>query len=133
MAEMNTLATPSLNFSSRLFTGASFHLNKHDDFSTIAALDMVSAIWPLTIYSRPDPIVERIINLSERSVETKNGSYNDLFPPHVMCGVDKLHAQGYIGEGISVAIIDTGVDYRYDHCLFMYISIALIKCIDIQH
>ncbi len=101
--------------------------------SIIAALDMVSAIWPVTIYPRPDPRIESIINLSELADETENGTYNDLFPPHVMCGVDKLHAQGYIGEGVSVAIVDTGVDYRYDHCLPMYISIAPINYIDIQH
>jgi len=130
---MKTVVTPSLNFSSHIFTGASFHLTNQDDVSIIAALDMVSNIWPVTIYPLPNPTVERIINPSELADETENGTYNDLFPPHVMCGVDKLHAQGYIGEGVSVAIVDTGVDYRYDHCLPVYISISPINYIDIQH
>jgi subtilase family serine protease len=133
MAEMNIGVTARVNFSCDLFTGASFSLNNHEDVSTIAASDMVSAIWPVTIYPRPDSRIESIINLSDLADETENGTYNDLFPPHVMCGVDKLHAQGYIGEGVSVAIIDTGVDYRYDHCFSVYISIVPINYIDIQH
>jgi subtilisin family serine protease len=30
-----------------------------------------------------------------------------------MTGVDKLHAQGLLGEGIKVGIIDTGIDYTH--------------------
>ncbi|KAK7053257.1 hypothetical protein VNI00_003883 [Paramarasmius palmivorus] len=32
---------------------------------------------------------------------------------HIMTGVDKLHAEGITGEGIRIAIIDTGVDYLH--------------------
>ncbi|CAD7067466.1 unnamed protein product [Tilletia caries] len=38
---------------------------------------------------------------------------NDTFEPHVMTGVDKLHAQGYYGKGQTVGIIDTGIDYTH--------------------
>ncbi|CAD6973083.1 unnamed protein product, partial [Tilletia controversa] len=38
---------------------------------------------------------------------------NDTFEPHVMTGVDKLHAQGYYGKGQTVGILDTGIDYTH--------------------
>jgi subtilisin family serine protease len=30
-----------------------------------------------------------------------------------MAGVDKAHRDGYLGEGITVAVIDTGIDYTH--------------------
>jgi hypothetical protein len=104
---MKTVVTPYLNFSSGVFIGASFHLKNHDDKSAIADLDLVSSIWSVTVSSRPDP--------------------------HVMTGVDKLHAEGYKGEGIVIAIIDSGVDYRYDNYFSVYTSSSSINCIDTQH
>jgi subtilisin family serine protease len=38
---------------------------------------------------------------------------NDTFSPHVMAGVDKLHAEGLAGKGITIGIIDSGVDYTH--------------------
>jgi len=130
---MKTVVTPYLNFSSNVFIGASFHLKNHDDKSSIADLDFVSAIWPVTVYSRPDPTVKSIIQLDELANDTDNENYTDLFAPHVMTGVDKLHAEGYKGEGIVIAIIDSGVDYRYNSYFSVYISISSINYIDTQH
>lgn len=36
----------------------------------------------------------------------------DSFSPHAMTGVDSLHKRGLLGQGVKVAIIDTGVDYK---------------------
>ncbi len=33
----------------------------------------------------------------------------DTFSPHVMMGVDRLHAEGILGQNITVGVIDTGV------------------------
>jgi subtilisin family serine protease len=113
--------------------GASFHLHNHNDVSLIKALDSVASIWPITLYSRPNPRVDSIINLSAPANETENGTYVDQFPPHVMTGVDKLHAQGYTGKGVTIAIIDTGVDYRYDYYFSLHSNILPMNYIDIQH
>ena len=32
---------------------------------------------------------------------------------HHMTGVDKLHADGVLGKGVVVAVVDTGVDYTH--------------------
>ena len=37
----------------------------------------------------------------------------DNYAVHQMGGVDKLRAEGYTGDGLFVAIIDTGVDYNH--------------------
>jgi hypothetical protein len=116
-----------------VFIGASFRLNNPNDRSVIEALDEVAAIWPVSLYSRPVPIVESIMQLSEFAEKAENETSADQFPPHVMTGVDKLHAEGYTGANVYIAVIDSGVDFRYDHCLSLYISIPPIHCIDIQH
>ena len=36
-----------------------------------------------------------------------------FYVPHMMSGVDKLHVEGFIGAGIKVGIIDTGIDYHH--------------------
>ena len=45
-------------------------------------------------------------------MKTATSTSPDIFSMHVMTGVDKLHAQGYNGDGVNIAIIDTGVDYK---------------------
>lgn len=40
----------------------------------------------------------------------------DTFSPHVMTQVDRLRSQGVVGEGIKVAVVDTGVS-RPSHSL----------------
>ncbi|KAL5634053.1 hypothetical protein ACGC1H_006028 [Rhizoctonia solani] len=44
---------------------------------------------------------------------TANNTVSDAFSTHVMTGVDKLHAEGYFGQGIKIGIIDSGVDYTH--------------------
>lgn len=46
-------------------------------------------------------------------IQARQGQAPDSYAPHVMGGVDKLHAQGFTGKGIFVAIVDTGVDYNH--------------------
>lgn len=41
------------------------------------------------------------------------GMVDPYYAPHSMTGVDKLHDEGLIGNGVRVGIIDTGVDYNH--------------------
>lgn len=35
----------------------------------------------------------------------------DWNTPHAMTGVDRVHGEGILGEGVRIAVIDTGIDY----------------------
>ncbi|CAF4651275.1 unnamed protein product, partial [Rotaria sp. Silwood1] len=83
------------------------------DISAISSLSSVASIWPVTVYPRPVTSGKNIVDLSEFVTETENAAYKNAFAPHVMGGVDKLHAQGFKGEGVFIAVVDTGVDYRH--------------------
>lgn len=95
-----------------MFTGASFHLNHPEEISAIAAHPAVSAVWPVTGYLRPSPRIDSVIDVSKFQMKTENVTSYDTYTPHLMTGVDKLHAQGYNGNGVIIAIIDTGIDYK---------------------
>lgn len=96
---------PKLDITSELFHGSSFKLddehNEHAAMEEIDALPIVKKVWRMRHYY-------------PQGVAATRSKPQDLkaFPPHVMTGVDKLHAQGYTGQGRHIAILDTGVDYN---------------------
>lgn len=44
------------------------------------------------------------------SVVPEGGQVSDTFSTHVMCNVDRMHAAGFTGAGIRIAVIDSGFD-----------------------
>lgn len=51
--------------------------------------------------------------LDKRATTAKKNAYaTDNFSPHKMTGVDKMHKAGYLGKGVRIAVVDTGVDYK---------------------
>ena len=112
MTSKKTKITPRLNFSSSLFTGASFYLNNPEKIAVIAAHPAVSAVWSVNLYPRPSPRIDSVIDVSKFQIKAENLPIKDTYPPHVMTEVDKLHAQGYDGKGVIIAIIDSGIDYK---------------------
>jgi subtilisin family serine protease len=83
-----------------------------DAYEKISSMGIVKKIYPVRLYKRPAFEVSTGISSAARSdIAQKRAAYVDTFAPHVMGGVDKLHAEGLTGAGISVAIVDTGVDY----------------------
>ncbi|KAG8953400.1 hypothetical protein FRC04_002242 [Tulasnella sp. 424] len=87
-----------------IFIGAAVNVASKKDLAALADTPHVVSIRP--VYRRPAPA-----SVALRTLNAKSPRPLDTFAPHVMTGVDKLHAEGYFGEGIRIAIIDTGVDY----------------------
>ena len=109
MPRMSISITPVLNFTSSIFMGVSFRLGHPEDISIIKRLDSVGAVWPVTLYPRPDPVIQKITTESELHGLRADRNRDST---HIMTGVDKLHAEGYFGSNIRIAIIDSGVDYK---------------------
>lgn len=108
----NTKITPRLNISSSVFIGASFHLSNSEELSSISVHPAVSNIWPVSVYPRPSPRIDSVINVSNSRINAERFTSRDTYTPHTMTGVNKLHNQGFNGKGVIIAIIDTGIDYR---------------------
>ncbi|KAF8800185.1 subtilisin-like protease [Phlegmacium glaucopus] len=91
-----------------IFTGAAVTLNNPKDAMIIANIPGVKAVRPVKEYEQTKPIKSH----------TVTGPKDPQLPPdtqstHTMTGVDKLHADGVIGTGIKIGIIDSGIDYNH--------------------
>ncbi|KAG8963824.1 hypothetical protein FRC00_004916, partial [Tulasnella sp. 408] len=89
-----------------IFVGAAINAASETDLVALAEISHVVSISPVSKRPRPKPV-------GSRRFKNKNVHAFDSFAPHVMTGVDKLHAEGIFGKGIRVAIIDSGVDYLH--------------------
>ncbi|SCV67304.1 BQ2448_5950 [Microbotryum intermedium] len=117
------VGTERLYQSPGLLTGASIVVPVNTTAAHLLAIPGVTHVWPVRRIPKPktfsssgsvsagtSPASSELTRrhlLKRRANEFKK----DQFPPHQMTGVDKMHAKGYLGAGIRIAIIDTGVDY----------------------
>lgn len=97
-----------------IFNGVSFNLDDASSttLATILDMDQVKAIWPLRMYAKPAAPVQNRRAVAE-FIRTKRADSNDTFPPHVQGNVNKLHAEGFDGAGVKIAVVDTGIDYKH--------------------
>ncbi|GAA5969904.1 hypothetical protein JCM21900_004187 [Sporobolomyces salmonicolor] len=93
----------------------------------LEGVEGVKRAWPLRLVPRPSPVLHpdavspsssasssssSAPALLSTSVQNNPKAYgNDTFGPHRMTGVDRLHAEGVLGAGVKIGVIDTGVDY----------------------
>ncbi|SAM82264.1 uncharacterized protein UBRO_04747 [Ustilago bromivora] len=118
------------------FVGMSVVLDSEDDYESLASAPGVIRVFRTTLHTVPayEPIkvsadfvkaatgkdaaaASPAAGSKRRRHDPKNAEpgagYVDKFSPHVMTGVDKIHAKGFLGKGQVVGIIDTGVDYTH--------------------
>jgi hypothetical protein len=75
-----------------------------DNVDSLRAMDGVINVWPLkSVPLAPIPKKTKIFPGTTRS----------NYSMHQWTGVDRLHAAGVRGQGATVAIIDTGIDYTH--------------------
>lgn len=90
-------------FNSGVFTGAAV-LAEKENLDSLRAYAPVVRAWHST----------RV--MLEPGTELKSFSQDATavnYSIHGMTGVDKLHSQGILGKGVTVAVVDTGVDYTH--------------------
>ncbi|KND86555.1 Minor extracellular protease vpr, partial [Tolypocladium ophioglossoides CBS 100239] len=114
--------TTRMTLDYELFKGVSVQLHDVEGadarVAQMAQLPAVKNVWPLQLYSMPNPRVEWIGTNPERhsggsSRRRAANASADVFSPHVMTQVDRLRAEGVTGRGIKIAVIDTGIDYKH--------------------
>lgn len=86
-----------------VFSGLSLETDSHN-IDSLRDLPGVINVWPL--HSVPLATVKE-----RRSVTPESRKSN--YTMHRTTGVDKLHAKGIRGKGATIAIIDTGVNYKH--------------------
>ncbi|CAI7601213.1 unnamed protein product [Penicillium pancosmium] len=118
-------ATLNHDLSFDLFHGGSFTLE--DDKNEAAVIKQISSwaavkkVSPVRELEQPKSQVSSVAHNSHarrsasshgfRRRDTAGHESNDY--PHIMTGVDKLRQEGYLGTGIKVVVIDTGIDYTH--------------------
>lgn len=113
-------ATKRYDFDHPLFQGSSFMVNAtadpHKVLEAVKSVSLVKDVWPLRLISRqPGNVLAKggASGKQESPKLTKRALDGDEWSTHAMTGVNKLHAEGYTGKDVLVAILDTGVDYKH--------------------
>ncbi|ORY59256.1 serine-type endopeptidase-like protein [Pseudomassariella vexata] len=106
-----------MKFNSSLFKGASIQFNDLQSAEANAkgllSLYGVKQVWPMKTYSLPKDEILHAGNSGSFIENVKRQVGNDTFSPHLMTQVDKLRAEGFVGNGVKIGIVDTGVDYTH--------------------
>ncbi|RPB25542.1 subtilisin-like protein [Terfezia boudieri ATCC MYA-4762] len=102
LRDMGIRPVGGLNFTgSSIFEGCSFQVDKTTNPGDILALDVVKNIWPVKSIAVPTP---KIVSKGESTKAP-------IWTSHAGTGVLDMHRRGYMGEGVVIAIVDTGIDY----------------------
>ncbi|KAH6662632.1 peptidase S8/S53 domain-containing protein [Plectosphaerella plurivora] len=111
-----------LDLTFSLFKGCSFQLKNVTDLDVaakrISDLPTIKKIWPVRIHERPD---DKFIWAGNGTSGARAGLLRkrqtsdevDTFTPHRMTQVDKLRAENITGQGIRIAVVDSGIDYHH--------------------
>ena len=105
----------TLRYETRYLNAASFELPM-DALDRVAALPFVSEILPIAQYVRPDdPVVDRSGSFGAALAPT-DLPYGNSYTQLNLMKVPAAHAKGYNGQGVTLAVFDTG--FRKSHQAF---------------
>ncbi|KAK4225046.1 putative protease [Podospora fimiseda] len=100
----------------RLFKGASIQFkdtkNAEEQAAKVAKLPTVKRMYPVRRYPSPQHTVLSTGDAAQEFVKRQQGG-NDTFSTHLMTQVNKFRDAGITGQGIKVAVIDTGIDWQH--------------------
>lgn len=88
------------NFDSPIFNGVSLEIGN----STTRTLDEIKALPGIK-----DAWMASYVTLDFQAQDYSSQKWN----PHALTGVDKVHQNDQWGDGVNVAVIDSGVDYNH--------------------
>lgn len=91
-------------FKSDVFTGLAIETDD-DNIDTINEASEVAQAWAATLLHVPE--LE-----SQSALADLSDAAN--YTVHETTGVAKVHALGNYGQGVKIAIVDTGVDYTHE-------------------
>lgn len=94
-------------FDSPVFSGASVSVveGSSHDIASLSALPQILRAWPNKRLELSAPVSKRQIAVDPSAA--------DEYAVHWATGVEDVHAEGILGEGVKVGIVDTGVWYNH--------------------
>ncbi|KAK2043404.1 subtilase [Colletotrichum somersetense] len=92
-------------FESAVFSGASLETDTHN-LDTLRGLPDVVGVWPNGRVRLLAPVRRQVLGADDPTDAAAHAV-------HWATGVDELHAEGVLGQGVKVGIVDTGVWYRH--------------------
>ncbi|EFQ27279.1 subtilase [Colletotrichum graminicola] len=92
-------------FESAVFSGASLETDSHN-LDTLRGLPDVVGVWP-------SGKIRLLAPVKRQTGVEPDAATAAAHAVHWATGVDELHAEGVLGEGVKVGIVDTGVWYRH--------------------
>ncbi|KAE8243956.1 hypothetical protein A4X13_0g6875 [Tilletia indica] len=125
LSQKNVSYTTRIKFkSTNMVSAMSLQLHNEDDLSALHKFDDTADVFKIGV-SSIDSLKPVRASMHHRSVADKHykrhpaksnhtgATTQDTFTPHVMTGIDKVHADGNFGQGVVIALLDTGVDYTH--------------------
>ncbi|EJT82434.1 hypothetical protein GGTG_02407 [Gaeumannomyces tritici R3-111a-1] len=91
-------------YESPLFTGAVVELDSEGSAARFAAGKQVVNMWPNHVVALDEPLDVKSFLNDVSAVD---------YSVHKATGVDRLHAAGILGQGVKVAVVDTGVWHKH--------------------
>ncbi|KAI6308103.1 hypothetical protein MCOR34_007347 [Pyricularia oryzae] len=87
-----------------IFTGAVVEATSKEEASTFASANRAANIWPNQRIKLDEPLDQRAFADDVAATD---------YSVHAATGVDRLHAEGILGQGVKVAVVDSGVWYKH--------------------